>query len=53
METFMSKYDSSLREGIDPTVFRHRYVIHLTDIALMAQTKTLLSFRYCGMTSKP
>ena len=42
METFMSKYDSSLREGIDPTVFRHRYVIHLTDIALMAQTKTLL-----------
>ena len=42
METFMSKYDSSLREGIDPTVFRHRYVIHLTDIAQMAQTKTLL-----------
>ena len=39
MENFMSKYDSSLREGIDPTVFRHRFVIHLTDIAQMAETK--------------
>ncbi len=42
METFMSKYDDSLREGIDSTVFRHRYVIHLTDIAQMAETKALL-----------
>ena len=38
MDNFMSKYDSSFREGIDVTVFRHRYVIHLTDIALMAET---------------
>ena len=42
METFMGNYDDSLREGIDSTVFRHRYVVHLTDIALMEQTKTLL-----------
>lgn len=39
METFMEKYDSSFREGLDETVFRHRCVIHLTDIALMAQSK--------------
>ncbi len=42
MENFMSKYDDSLREGIDSTVFRHRYVIHLTDIAQMAETKARL-----------
>lgn len=42
MESFMDKYDSSFREGIDETVFRHRCVVHLTDIALMAQTKTEL-----------
>jgi len=39
MENFMSKYDENLREGIDATVFRHRCVIKLTDIALMAQTQ--------------
>lgn len=39
MDNFMSKYDDELMEGIDETVFRHRFVIHLTDIALMAQTK--------------
>ncbi len=39
MEKFMSKYDNSLREGIDETVFRHRFVIHLKDIALMEQTQ--------------
>ena len=39
MESFMNKYDSSFREGIDETVFRHRCVVHLTDIALMAQSK--------------
>lgn len=39
MDNFMSKYDESLREGIDESVFRHRYVIKLADIALMAQTK--------------
>ncbi len=39
MENFMSKYDSTLMEGIDQDVFRHRFVIHLTDIAHMSQTK--------------
>ena len=42
MEAFMSKYDKNLMEGVDPTVFRHRYIIHLTDISLMAQTKAAL-----------
>ena len=42
MTNFMSQYDDSLMEGIDETVFRHRYVIKLTDIALMAQTKAAL-----------
>ena len=39
MDNFMSKYDEELMEGIDETVFRHRYIVHLTDIALMSQTK--------------
>ncbi len=39
MDNFMSKYDESLMEGIDEEVFRHRYIVHLTDIALMSQTK--------------
>ena len=39
MDNFMSRYDASLMEGIDETVFRHRFVVHLTDIALMSQTK--------------
>ena len=39
MENFMSKYDSSLMEGIDEDVFRHRFVVHLVDIAQMSQTK--------------
>ena len=42
MSAFMSKYDSALMDGIDATVFRHRFVIHLEDIALMEQTKTSL-----------
>ena len=42
MDTFMSKYDSALMEGIDATVFRHRFVIHLDDISLMAETKAAL-----------
>lgn len=42
MENFMSKYDKGLREGIDAEVFRHRYVIKLTDIALMEQTEANL-----------
>ena len=39
MNNFMSKYDDRLMEGIDSTVFRHRYVLHLTDISQMAETK--------------
>ena len=42
MNNFMSKYDDRLREGIDATVFRHRYVLHLTDISQMAETKQAL-----------
>ncbi len=42
MDSFMSKYDSSLMEGIDEDVFRHRFIIHLTDIAFMSQTKDAL-----------
>ncbi len=38
MDNFFDNYDSYVMEGIDSTVFRHRYVIHLTDIALMSQT---------------
>jgi cell division transport system permease protein len=39
MNSFMSKYDASLMEGIDEGVFRHRFVVHLNDIAHMSQTK--------------
>ncbi len=42
MDSFMSQYDEDLMEGIDETVFRHRFVIHLVDIAEMAQTKAAL-----------
>ena len=42
MENFMSKYDDRLMEGIDETVFRHRFVIHLNDITQMAETKARL-----------
>ena len=42
MNSFMSKYDDRLMEGIDSTVFRHRFVIHLTDISQMAETKAEL-----------
>ncbi len=42
MDNFMSKYDDRLMEGIDSTVFRHRFVIHLTDISQMAESKAEL-----------
>ena len=42
MDNFMSKYDENLMDGIDESVFRHRFVIHLTDIALMSQTQAEL-----------
>ena len=42
MENFMDNYNKDLMEGIDETVFRHRYVVQLDDITLMAQTKAEL-----------
>ena len=42
MNNFMSSYSENLMEGIDETVFRHRFVVQLTDISLMAQTKASL-----------
>lgn len=43
MESFKGEYDnSSIFDEIDSTVFRHRYIIYLDDIAQMAETKTAL-----------
>ena len=42
MDAFMGKYDESLMEGIDETVFRHRFVVTLTDISQMAETEQAL-----------
>ena len=42
MDSFMGKYDDRLMEGIDETVFRHRFVIHLADISQMAESKIAL-----------
>lgn len=42
MKSFESDYDSKLFSNIDSSVFRHRYVISLTDISQMDQTKTKL-----------
>lgn len=42
MDNFMSKYDENLMEGIDESVFRHRFVVHLSDIAMMSQTQAEL-----------
>lgn len=42
MENFQEDYDEDLFDSLDETVFRHRYIIHLTDISLMEQTKPLL-----------
>ena len=39
MSNFMDNYSKDLMAGIDETVFRHRYVVQLKDIALMSQTK--------------
>lgn len=38
MSRFMTNYSKDLMEGIDETVFRHRYEVQLKDIALMSQT---------------
>lgn len=43
MEEFKSEYDDkTLFEGIESDVFRHRYVVFLDDISLMAETKQAL-----------
>jgi len=39
MENFMGNYDKELMDGIDASVFRDRFVIQLTDITRMAETK--------------
>lgn len=41
-DTFMENYDSTLAEGLDDQVLRDRYVIYLTDISRMAETKQAL-----------
>jgi len=38
-ETFMEDYDEELMEGVDETVFRHRFIIQLEDLSLMEQTR--------------
>ena len=40
MENFQEDYDPELFDSLHESVFRHRYIIHLTDISLTAQTKT-------------
>lgn len=41
-EQFTTNYDKTLMEGIDSDVLRHRYIVHLVDIALMAETESVL-----------
>ncbi len=41
-ENFMENYDESMMEGIGDDVFRHRFVIQLTDLSLMDETQTAL-----------
>lgn len=43
MENFKSDYESQeLWENIEAEVFRHRYIIHVEDIAYMSETKVAL-----------
>lgn len=42
MENFESDYDENLFENIDPTAFRHRFVITLDDLSLMKETQAAL-----------
>ena len=42
MSQFMSNYDQSLMEGIDESVFRHRFIVNLEDISRMSETRTQL-----------
>ncbi len=43
MEIFMAEQSDSSYEDIDETVFRHRYVVQLTDIALISDTEQALA----------
>lgn len=42
-DNFMENYDSSFMEGVDDEVFRHRFVIQLVDLSLMAETQEVIS----------
>ena len=42
MDNFMKNYDRDFMQGIDETVFRHRYEIKIQDIEKLAETKTAL-----------
>jgi cell division transport system permease protein len=42
MEDFSQDYDPGLFEDVDASVFRHRYVLTLSDITLIAQTQSAL-----------
>ncbi len=43
MENFEADYDDELFETIDPSVFRHRYVITLDDLTQMKETQAAIS----------
>ena len=40
--SFKGNYDETLMEGIESDVLRHRFIVNLTDIARMAETKASL-----------
>ena len=42
MENFKEDYDEDLFDSLDASTFRDRYVIHLVDVSLTAQTKAEL-----------
>jgi len=42
MTDFEADYDEGLFSDLDSSVFRNRFIIHLTDISLMADTKVAL-----------
>jgi cell division transport system permease protein len=42
MVSFEADYDESVFDELDASVFRNRFVVHLTDISLMADTKAAL-----------
>ena len=42
LDSWIDKYNKDLMEGIDETVFRHRFKIQLNDIEKLGETKTQL-----------